>query len=89
MKSSALDEYRAMMNELLFARELEGGELPEERESWYVERLDVLWWRLSTSEQEAYERELEEQGPRSSPVTLDLVDCEVGDGDSAPPRKAA
>lgn len=45
-----------MMNELLFARELEGGELPEERESWYIERLDVLWWRLSTSEQEAYER---------------------------------
>lgn len=62
MKSSALDEYRGAMSELLFARALEGGELPEARESWYVERLDVLWWRLSTSEQEACERALGEQG---------------------------
>jgi predicted RNase H-like HicB family nuclease len=53
-----LDRYRVLINELLFVRETEGGELPEEVESSYVEQLDELWWQLSEAEQAGYEAEL-------------------------------
>lgn len=57
MNASLLDQYRKLMNELLISREIEGGSLPDEIESSYVERLDTLWWKLSPSEQEEYEDE--------------------------------
>ena len=52
MNRTPLDSYRSLMNALLILRETEGGELPEEIESSYVERLDVLWWKLSETEQD-------------------------------------
>lgn len=58
MTLTNLEMYRKLMNELLFVREAEGGELTEEVESAYVEKLDELWWRLSEAEQRQYESEL-------------------------------
>ncbi len=89
MSPTLLDEYRRLMNELLVLREAEGGELPEELESSYVERLDAVWWRLSDSEQATYEAELASWDSPTGPETLDLVDCEVDAGGCTAPRKAA
>ena len=58
MSATPLDRYRKLMNELLIVREADGGTLPDEVESSYVERLDELWWTLSESEQKEYEAEL-------------------------------
>jgi len=55
---SAVDQYRALMSELLFSRAAEGGDLPLAVESAYVEQLDALWRRLSEAEQAMYEAEL-------------------------------
>jgi len=89
MKEGPLDRYRRLMNELLFVRESEGGELPMEVESAYVERLDELWWQLSEQEQAAYEAELANLVPPASAEELNLIDCEVKEGERAGPRKAA
>jgi len=89
MNGSPLDRYRSLMNELLILREAEGGELPDELESSYVERLDELWWKLSEAEQDEYEAELASSEGLSGPETLDLVDCEVDQGGNATPRRAA
>ncbi|HEY6556969.1 MAG TPA: hypothetical protein VI072_06835 [Polyangiaceae bacterium] len=89
MNADHLDRYRRLMNELLIFREAEGGELPVEVESAYVERLDDLWWQLSEEEQAAYEIELTNALPPGSPDDLELVDCEVNEGEHAGPRKAA
>lgn len=85
---SPLDQYRRLMNELLILREAEGGELPDDLESAYVERLDGLWWKLSEAEQDEYEAELASSEGLSGPETLNLVDCEVDQGGKTTPRKA-
>lgn len=89
MNRTTLDSYRSLMNALLILRETEGGELPEEIESSYVERLDVLWWKLSEAEQDEYEAELAHAEAPDGPETLNLVDCEVDQGSTTAPRKAA
>jgi hypothetical protein len=87
MINSLLDGYCRLMNELLLLREAEGGELPVEVESSYVQRLDDLWWRLSEQEQELYESELADT--LTGPDDLHLIDCEVDQGSNTAPRKAA
>lgn len=57
MSSETFDRYRALLMQLLLDREAAGGELSEEDEARYVERLDELWWKLSPSDQEQIERE--------------------------------
>jgi hypothetical protein len=89
MTDSALDSYRKLINELLILREAEGGDLPVEVESAYVERLDDLWWQLSEDDQAEYEAELAKATPPTGPEELDLVDCEVDKGSHSTPRKAA
>ncbi|HEY5959170.1 MAG TPA: hypothetical protein VIV60_21580 [Polyangiaceae bacterium] len=89
MTIELLDRYRVLMNELLFTREAEAGDLPEELESSYVERLEDLWWQLSESEQAAYEAELTLAESPSSPEELNFVDCTVTEGGHASPRRAA
>lgn len=86
---NVLDQYRVLMNELLIVRAAEGGELPIEVESVYVERLDDLWWRLSEDEQATYEAELANAPQLASPDELSLVDCEVDRGEHVSPRKVA
>jgi len=77
-----LGRYRQLMNELLIVREAEGGDLPIEVESAYVERLDV-------EQQAAYEAELASAPAPASDEELHLFDCEVNEGDRVLPRKAA
>jgi hypothetical protein len=89
MTDSALDSYRRLMNELLILREAEGGDLPVEVESAYVERLDDLWWKLSEEDQAEYEAELAKATPPAGPEELALVDCEVDKGSHSTPRRAA
>lgn len=89
MNRTTLDNYRSLMNELLILRETEGGELPAELESSYVERLDALWWKLSEAEQDEYEAELAGADAPVGPEALNLVDCEVDQGSTTTPRKAA
>lgn len=89
MSVSPLDEYRTLMNELLILREGEGGDLPDEIESSYVDRLDRLWWVLSEAEQAEYEAELAAAAAPAGPAKLDLVDCAVDPGATTGPRKAA
>lgn len=89
MNTTPLDQYRRLMTQLLIMREAEGGALPIEVEASYVERLDQLWWNLSESEQAAYESELSDTAAPSGPETLDLFDCEVVEGSTSAPRKAA
>jgi len=84
-----LGRYRQLMNELWIVREAEGGDLPIEVESAYVERLDALWWQLSVEQQAAYEAELASAPAPASDEELHLFDCEVNEGDRVLPRKAA
>jgi hypothetical protein len=86
--SESLNQYRALLTQLLFDREAAGGELPEEEESMYVERLDRLWWQLSTAEQDVIDHELAEP-PMASETPFNLIDCVVSEGSSDVPRKAA
>jgi hypothetical protein len=86
---NSLDRYRALFNELLIVRETEGGDLPVEVESAYVEQLDKLWWQLSEEERMAFETELASAPSPASPEELKLVDCEVKEGSYAIPRTAA
>ncbi len=86
--SESLNQYRALLTQLLFDREAAGGELPDEEESMYVERLDRLWWQLSSAEQDIIDQELAEP-PKASETPLNLVDCVVSEGSSDVPRKAA
>ncbi len=89
MSATPLDRYRKLMNELLIVREADGGTLPDEVESSYVERLDELWWTLSESEQKEYEAELAGAGAIAGPEDLKLVDRAVDEGDNTGPREAA
>jgi hypothetical protein len=86
--SESLNQYRALLTQLLLDREAAGGELPDEEESMYVERLDRLWWQLSSAEQDVIDQELAEP-PTASETPLNLVDCVVSEGSSDVPRKAA
>jgi hypothetical protein len=87
--NEALNRYRAALIELLFEREAAGGELSEDQESMFVERLDRLWWQLSPAEQDLIDRELAQpSAPRVDEEPL-LVDCAVSEGTSAAPRRAA
>ena len=89
MSADVLVRYRRLLNELLILREAEGGDLPVEIESAYVERLDDLWWQLSEQEQATYEEELASAVVPASKAELGLVDCVVRVGERAAPRKAA
>ncbi|MBI3204056.1 MAG: hypothetical protein HYZ29_21140 [Myxococcales bacterium] len=89
MNIKPVDEYRKLMNLLLFLREAEGGQLSDEIESSYVERLDELWWSLSEVEQQEYEAGLAAGRPPGGPDELALVDCVVDAGATTGPRKAA
>jgi len=80
MSLQSLELYRALTSELLFRRETDGGDSPEDVEASYVERLDDLWWQLSAEEQAAYESELAASGTPSAPEQLGLVDCTVTEG---------
>jgi hypothetical protein len=53
---SAVHSYRALMNELLRLRD-GGGEIPQEVESSYAQKLDDLWWQMSEQEQATCEAE--------------------------------
>lgn len=55
MTEEAKRQYQAKLAELLFLREHEGGSLPLEIESAYVEQLDDLWRSLPEHEQEEVE----------------------------------
>lgn len=77
------------MSELLITRESEGGELPVEVESAYVERLNDLWYRLSKEEQTAYEAELSRGTTLATDEDLKLIDCPVTQGEHAAPRREA
>ncbi len=89
MSTGVAKRYRALLTELLFEREAAGGELPEEAESHFVERLDEVWWQLSGEEQAAIDRELQSGTPVAVSEEPRLVDCKVAKGGKAPPRRAA
>ncbi len=84
---SLLDDYRRLMNEHLFFRAAEGGTLPLEIESAFVDRLDDVWWRLSEADQERFEAELQSACYPRAPLDLAVVDCVAGD--MQVPRSAA
>jgi hypothetical protein len=58
MSLSPIDQYRALLNQLLFEREAAGGELSEGLESHFIEGLGALWWKLSLEEQQEIDDEL-------------------------------
>jgi hypothetical protein len=86
--SESMNRYRALLTELLFEREAAGGELSQLEESLFVERLDQIWWQLSSAEQDVVDQELA-RAPTPRVVNQPaLVDCAVPEGSSAAPRKA-
>lgn len=87
--TSSLDRYRSLLTELLFEREAAGGELSEEDESHYVERLDTVWHGLTPEEQDTIDAELAEPELAAVSEELSLVDCLVVEGSSEMPRRAA
>jgi hypothetical protein len=80
--------YRQLLSQLLFEREAAGGELLEDEEFMFVERLDQLWRQLSTDEQDSIDRELAEPIHLLVNEEPHLVDCVVSEGSSVAPRKA-
>ena len=89
VSTDLLTRYRTLLGQLLFEREAAGGELPDDEESRFVERLDEVWWQLSPEEQELVDRELVGPGTPQVSEELNLIDCEVSKGSKALPRKAA
>lgn len=89
MNDSLFNQYRQKMTELLLLREFDGGILPLEVESAFVEQLDDLWWQLTDAQQEALEYELKSSLTLVAPERLDLVDRSVPTGGNEAPRKAA
>lgn len=87
--SDSLYRYRALLTELLFEREAAGGELSEEEESHYVERLDAIWYSLQPAEQELIDEELAQPQPTATSTEFSFVDCVVDEGSSQMPRRAA
>jgi len=88
--TNAARTYRELLGELLFEREAAGGELSEEQESDYAERLDDVWWQLSAEERQAIEDEHQETAaPIAAPGDLGAVDVEVEEGSHAAPRRWA
>lgn len=87
--TNSLDRYRALLTELLFEREAAGGELSEEEESHYVERLDVVWHSLKPAEQDLIDAELTQPEPTLTSAEFSMVDCVVSEGSSQMPRRAA
>lgn len=81
--------YRQLLSRLLFEREAAGGELSEDEESMFVERLDRLWWQLSAAEQDSIDQELAEPSELGVDEEPRFVDCAVSEGSSVAPRKAA
>ena len=89
MSTDRLEQYRALLGQLLFEREAAGGELPEDDESRFVERLDEVWWQLSPDQQGVIDGELAAPNVPEVSEDLKLVDCDVAKGSRALPRKAA
>jgi hypothetical protein len=52
-----MNKYIELMEELLRKRE-EAGDLPEEVEADYAQRLDDIYWKLTNSEQDFLEKKL-------------------------------
>jgi hypothetical protein len=89
VSTDALTRYRTLLGQLLFEREAAGGELSEDEESRWVERLDGVWWQLSPEEQDLVDRELAEPVVPKAREELNLVDCKIRKGSKALPRRAA
>jgi len=81
--------YRILLARLLFEREAAGGELAEDEESRFVALLDEVWWQLDPAEQALIDHELSESKPLEIREEIHRVDCEVPEGGSALPRRAA
>lgn len=89
MTAELSKQFRRLMAELLIEREFAGGDLPVETEAEYAERLEHLWWQLSREDRAAYEAELASTLPPASQESLNLVDCEISQGDESLPRRKA
>jgi hypothetical protein len=89
MREKLLAHYRSLLSRLMFEREAAGGELAQDEESRFVALLDEIWWQLDPIEQASIDQELSESRPISIHEEFHLVDCEVPEGGSVLPRRAA
>jgi hypothetical protein len=89
MREELLGRYRILLARLLFEREAAGGDLPEDDESRFVAHLDEIWWQLDPAEQALIDQELSESKSLDIREEFHLVDCDVSEGGSVLPRRAA
>lgn len=80
-----VDAFLKLLNELLFERELAGGELTQEQESEYAGRLTDIWNQLTEEQQDEVEA-LHQRVP-GAPVSLHLEDVDVQEGTTVLPRR--
>lgn len=83
----AAQRYRELTIDLLLARELAGGALPQEEELRRATELHHCWEQMTDAEQE-FEECLLEEVP-GAPADLLLVDRRVDRGEHLLPKQAA
>jgi len=81
--------YRELLFQLLFFREIAGGELPPEEEARWVSELDRCWHEMTDEEQQAAERHFAERPVPEAPEALHQEDLVVTEGARTGPRRAA
>jgi hypothetical protein len=59
MSAAAFRQYRRLVLELLVARDLAGGELPDDEEAERADELDVHWREMSAEERSRMEDEVQ------------------------------
>jgi hypothetical protein len=88
MGQAHIKQYKTLLVELLLEREINGGELGQEAESSYTERLWDIWRELTDEEQDEVEEwaaSLNE--PLDAPEDLGLVDTVPASGQMPRRRK--
>lgn len=84
MNEEIIKQYKEVLTELLFEREIR--KVSQEEEAKYMDELDVLWWQLSNGQQD----ELESWFCNLEVIAtadLKLEDVEVQIGESKMPRR--
>jgi len=91
--TEAADEYRRLYSELLFARELDGGDLSQEEEAHRCGQLTDLWNEMTEEEQASFERDLVSPSPglpySDNPLGDPMTDMRTVLGTGGLPRQPA
>lgn len=87
--NEAAERYFKLMFDLLVARQLNGGDLPDDEEARRAEELDEQWALMTDAEREQAEAVFSGPSLVGAPEDLQQEDLELSKGATDPPRREA